>query len=528
MGAFTRREILQTGVALAGAAVGPKAVMGQSRNYKVIRAIGDIPAYDPVVSTTDATLYHAVMVYDTLFGLDAQQIAQPQMVGKYGLSEDKLTWTFELREGLKFHDGTAVTTGDVAASIRRWAAKDGRGQLMMERLKDISTKDDKTFTVQLKEPFGLLLDGLGSNCLIMRTKEAETDPARKIEAIVGSGPFRFNQAETRPGVQYVYDRNLDYLPRKEPASGLAGGKVVKVDRVVYVNITDPHTAVAAVQAGEADFFSDPPTDLIDQLSHDSNVKLEVLCPGGSTGMIRLNFLQPPFDNVKCRQALLYLVNQIDFMKGNFANPSYFKTCPSYFSCGTTMENDANTEWFNAAPDYARAKQLLKEGGYDGRAVLILQPTNWPLAKSSAEILAQQMRLAGMSVQLVPLDWGGVVARRAVKAPPEQGGWNIFLTSNGTAVTSDPLHIVNAANGDRAWFGWPDNAKHEELRAKWLRAETIEERKKIAREIQENAWDFVPFVTFGQWMQPMLLRPNLKGMMKVPFSWLRPWWNVEKA
>src|SRR5882672_11858518 len=230
---FARRTVIKGGIATAALIAA-----------RTIRAVfhGDIPTYDPIWTTANMSAYHGGMVYDTLFGIDDKQQPQPQMVKKWALSDDKLTWSFELRDGLKWHDGTAVTTADIVPSLKRWAARDGGGQHMMLRVKDIAAKDEKTFTIAFKERYGLTLDVLAKTstpiCFMMRKKEAETDPMQKIGEVVGSGPFKLNLGETKPGTQYVYDRNPDYVPRGEPAGGIAGGKVVKIDRVVFINMTD--------------------------------------------------------------------------------------------------------------------------------------------------------------------------------------------------------------------------------------------------------------------------------------------------
>jgi len=301
---YARRTIIKGGIATAALVAAPGIVRGQTRPpaSRTIRAVfhGDIPTYDPIWTTANMSAYHGGMVYDTLFGIDDKQQPQPQMVKKWALSDDKLTWSFELRDGLKWHDGTAVTTADIVPSLKRWAARDGGGQHMMLRVKEIAAKDEKIFTIAFKERYGLTLDVLAKTstpiCFMMRKKEAETDPMQKIEQVVGSGPFKLNLDETKPGTQYVYDRNPDYVPRGEPASGIAGGKVVKVDRVVFINMPDGQTAVAALQAGEIDFYEIPPTDLLDQLESDKNIRIQVLNNLGNVGQIRLNFLHPPFNN----------------------------------------------------------------------------------------------------------------------------------------------------------------------------------------------------------------------------------------
>ena len=213
------------------------------------------------------------MIYDTLFGLDANFTPQPQMVSRWGVSDDKLTYTFELRDGLKFSDGAAVTAADCVASVRRWAARSGSGQTLMQRVKDTPVVDDKTFRIVLSEPYGLVIDSLStistSLCYMMRKKDAETDPNQQMRETIGSGPFLYNRDETRPGNRHVYDRNPNYVPRAEPPSAMAGGKVVKLDRVIFENIADEQTALSALQAGEIDFYEVPPQDLIDDLQQGS-------------------------------------------------------------------------------------------------------------------------------------------------------------------------------------------------------------------------------------------------------------------
>ncbi|MBM3522928.1 MAG: ABC transporter substrate-binding protein, partial [Alphaproteobacteria bacterium] len=318
-----------------------------------------------------------------------------------------------------------------------------------------------------------------------------------------------------------------YVPRAEPASGISGGKVVKLDRVILMNMPESQTAVAALQAGEIDFYETPPIDLLPQLESDRNVRVVVLNSLGQVGYIRLNHLHPPFNNVKARQAVQWLVNQKTHMQATFPNPKYAKACGSFFTCGTPMEADVNTDWFKNGPNPARARELLREAGYDGKPIILMQATNIDYMRNSAEILAQELRSGGFNVQLVPMDWSNVVQRRSVKSPPDQGGWNIFITSGGGTATAHPINLAaHAATGDKAWFGWPENAEHERLREKWAQAESIPERAAIAREIQQNAWTYVHHLYFGQWIQPAAHRTNIKNLLPVPE--LIPWWNVEKG
>ena len=207
-----------------------------------------------------------------------------------------------------------------------------------------------------------MLDALGkleTNLpVIMRKKDADTDANQQVTTKVGSGPFVFNERETRSGQRYVYDKNPNYPARSEPPSGMAGAKVAKVDRVIIENMADQQTAVAALKAGEIDFYEVPPIDLLDQLENDKNIKLPVLNKGGNVGMCRLNWLHPPFDKVEARQAMLHLIKQEDILKAVFGDPKYYRGCGSLFGCTGVMQSDVNTDWFKGGQNIAKATTRL--------------------------------------------------------------------------------------------------------------------------------------------------------------------------
>ncbi|MES0158170.1 ABC transporter substrate-binding protein, partial [Mesorhizobium sp. M0018] len=284
---------------------------------------------------------------------------------------------FELRDGLGWHDGTPVTAADCVASIRRWGQVAPGGQLLMARARDISKKGDKTFTIALKEPLGVVLDILAfQGPFIMREKDASLPPTQQVTANIGSGPFKFNHALAKPGASFTYDRNEQYVPRNEAPDGLAGGKIVKVDRVIWENIGDQQTAFAALQAGEIDFIQIPPTDLLPVIEGDPNLALQVLDKSGSDMFLRMNCLQKPFDNVKARQAMLHLIDQEAVLRAAYGDAKYFRTVTSMFGNETPVSNDENTGWFKKGGDPEKASQLLKEAGYAGEKVVILQSTDW--------------------------------------------------------------------------------------------------------------------------------------------------------
>ncbi|MGY4437362.1 peptide/nickel transport system substrate-binding protein [Bradyrhizobium sp. LM2.3] len=493
--------------------------------------MGSLTIFDPIFTTTDITANHGLAVYDTLFSLDSRFVPQPQMVGKWGVSEDRKTYTFELRDGLGWHDGTPVNAADCVASIRRWGQVDSGGQLLMERTKDISKKDNMTFAITLREPYGLLIDQLAKvsePCLfIMREKDANHPATEQVIANIGSGPFRFNESLAKPGASFTYDRNEEYVPRSEAADGFAGGKTVKVERVIWDNIADEQTAFAALQAGEVDLLKAPPADLYPMIEGDPSLALEVLDKGGNDMCLRMNCLQKPFDNAKARQAMLYLVDQEAFLRVMCPDPKYRRTLTTIFGNSTPYSNHENTEWYKKGGDVEKAKQLFKEAGYAGDRVTILQPADWPAVRDAAQLLAATLHKIGVNAELAPSDWGGIAARRANRGSVEKGGWSIFITSDADYVQSDPIAApFLTAAGEKAWFGWPHNTEYEALRAQWADAETLDDRKLLAHKMQWAWWDFVGDVRLGQIVSPIARRKTLRGLIGMPQ--LLPMWNMQKG
>jgi peptide/nickel transport system substrate-binding protein len=308
---------------------------------------------------------------------------------------------------------------------------------------------------------------------------------------------------------------------------MAGGKVVKLDRVSFENIADEQTALSALQAGEIDFYEVPPQDLVDDLKKDTNLTVQVLNKTGHIAFMRLNALHPPFNNPDARRAMLHLVKQDDVMRAIFGQSKSWQACESYFGCGTPMTNDANTDWFKKGQDIAKAKELFQKGGYDGKPVVVLQATDHYLANPAGLFAAQWLRQAGINVDLAAMDWGALLSRRAVKKPPAEGGWNIFSTTVTGITFSDPISFTGqAANGEKAWFGWPTNPLQEELRNKWATAPTLEARQAIAKDLQKNGWDYVPHVILGQFFRNSAWRKNITGVIGMPE--VVGFWNMEKG
>ncbi|HEV2186715.1 MAG TPA: ABC transporter substrate-binding protein [Stellaceae bacterium] len=490
----------------------------------------DLRSIDPIWTTAYVTRNFGYMVFDTLFALDKDLKPQPQMVDKWSTSDDQLTWRFTLRDGLKWHDGQPVRAADCVASIERWGKRDPFGQKLMEAVASISADDDKTFTIALKTPFPLMLNALGklsSNVpFMMPERLAKTDPFQQIPEAIGSGPFKFVKAEWEPGHKAVFVKNTDYVPRAEPPSFAAGGKVVKVDRVEWLYIPDSATASAALNAGEADWYEQPPADLAPVLAQNPDVVVTTVDPLGNMGVLRFNQLQPPFDNLKMREAVLNLVDQKDYMAAVAGDPKYWKTCYALFICGTPLATDAGADVLEHAPNFAKAKALIAEAGYKGEKIVLLDATDQPIVHAQALVTNAVLTKAGLNVQVDANDWGTLITRRASKEPIDKGGWNMFHTwTSAPDMLSPALNGPLRANGAQAWFGWPNDPKLEALIDQWFKAPDLAAQKELASAIQvENYTNEIDYVPTGLFQIPTAYRKNLSGIIVAPVVFL---WNVEK-
>jgi peptide/nickel transport system substrate-binding protein len=487
----------------------------------------DLKILDPIWTTAYIVRNHGYMIYDTLFAYDGNFDVKPQMVDKWTTSADQLTWTFTLRDGLEFHDGSPVTADDVVPSLKRWAVRDPIGQLLWTKVAEVKALDPKTFQIALKAPTGIMLLALGKpsgNPFIMPKKVAETDPFKQIEDYTGSGPFIFLKDQWKPGDKTVYVKNPKYKPRNEPPSGLAGAKLAKVDRVEWVAIPDQQTAMNALLKGEIDMIESPQHDLFKVMEADPGAKLVNLNRWGNQYIFRFNQLFPPFDNAKVRQALLYAFNQKDFLDGVIGDPKFYKVCKAMFMCDTPY---ASTKGFEDKFDsnFAKAKELLKEGGYDGRPVVLMHSSDLYVLANLAPVAKSLMERAGMKVDMQSMDWQTVVSRRAKKDPPDKGGWNAFLTSSSAVDIVDPLvnTYVNAI-GENAWFGWPKDDAMVKLRAAFADEPDAEKKKALALAIQERVAENPTHAFLGQWYQPAALRKNVTGNLESPVT---IFWNIEK-
>jgi peptide/nickel transport system substrate-binding protein len=508
------RRLLLASVALLTLATSPFA---SAQTFKAVMH-SDLKVLDPIWSGAYIVRNYGYMVYDTLFSMDENFQIKPQMVDKWEASADGLTWTFTLRDGLEWHDGKPVTAEDCVASLKRWSARDSMGQKLAQSLQEYKVVDAKTFQIVLKDKFGPVIESIGKPSVVvpfmMPKRVAETDPFKQIEDYTGSGPFILKKDEWKPGEKTVFVKNTKYKPRSEPMSGLAGGKVVSLDRVEWVWIQDPTTQINALLNGEIDMVETVNYDSLPLVEKDKNVRT-ITGKASNQYVFRMNWLTPPFNNVKARQAAIQALSQEEFLQANIGDKRFYRTCKALFTCGSPLATTVGMEDVLNG-NAQKARELLKEAGYDGTPIVLLQPSDLDVIKQLPVVAKAQLEKAGFKVEIQSMDWTTMVNRLVTKkGPPSEGGWNAFGTSWVQVDILDPLMTPYlAANCDKARAGWPCDEGVEKLRDAYVKATTLEEKKAVAEQVQRRVAEVVTHVPLGEWFVVSAVRSNI-GTMKTP-------------
>jgi len=531
-----RRDFLKAtaGVAaLTGTGGLAAPALAQGAAARTLRFVpqANLANFDPIWGTQYVVRNAAALVWDTLYGFDDKLEAKRQMVESEEVSSDGKVWTFKLREGLMWHDGTKVTAADCVASLNRWAVRDGMGQMIRALQEELVAVDDRTFRWRLKAPYPKMLLALGKNntpmAFMMPERIARTDPFQQVTEYVGSGPMRFVRNEWVPGAKAVFTKFDQYVPRNEPPSWLAGGKRINVDRIEWIIMPDPATASAALMNGEIDWWETPLTDLIPSLRRNRNIRVDIADPLGNIGSFRFNHLHAPFNDVRARRAVAMVLNQEDYMRAVVGDDrALWQTLPSFFTPGTPLYTEAGGDILKGPRNVEAARALLRESGYNGQPITLLVGQDQAPLKAMGEVTNALLRSIGMNVDFVATDWGTVGQRRASKSPPGQGGWHIFHTWHAGADCINPAaYLALRAHGDGAWFGWPKDDAVEAARDKWFAAPDVASEKAAVAEMNAAAMSHMTYAPTGFYKTYQAWRSNVTGIVGGPLPFF---WGVNKA
>lgn len=514
-----RRRFLKASAATVLLPAAPHVARSQETKILRFAPYADVSVIDPIWTTAYSTRTHAHLVWDTLYGLDETSQPHPQMVEGHVVAEEGKRWTLTLRPDLVFHDGSKVLARDAVASLRRWAARDTFGQVLMAAVDELSAPDDRTILFRLKRPFPHLPAALARPssipAVIMPERLAKTDPFQQVTEAIGSGPYRYLAGERLAGARHVYGRHEGYVPRPSGTpSFMAGPRIAYLDRVEFTVMPDPATAISALQTGLVDWVEQPLIDLLPMLRKDPQIVVAVKDPNGMVCQIRLNHLHPPFNNPALRRIVLKAINQQDCMNVVCGgDPEVERMTTGFFPRTSPMASRDAIDALAAPRDLAELKQEFLAAGYKGERIVFMSGQDVPRVALVAEVIADTLRQLGGNVDFIATDWGLVLQRATNRGSVEERGWSGYVTYlSGLDLSTPASNSTLRANGLRASPGWPTSPEIETLRARWLEVPDPEGQKAVAREIELQALQDVPYVPGGQFLAPTAYRKNITGML----------------
>ena len=529
---FARRTMIAGAAGLAGTLAAPSLSRAQRRDPRVLKFVPNtgLTVLDPVWTASLVTGNHGYHVWDTLYGTRNDYTPAPQMAEGHTVNADYTDWTITLRPNLWFHDGTPVLARDCIASLKRWAKRDSFGAVMWPEIDEISAPDDRTIRVRFKRRFPRLLEALGRTsglpAFIMPARFGEVDAFSAIKEVVGSGPFRFVPGEFIAGTNVVYTKFDKYVPRQDAPNRTAGAKIAYFDRVEWHTMSDHGTAIAAMQSGEMDWWESTPADLRELVQRSRNLRLEVKDEFGWLGILRFNFLQPPFDNIKLRRAFLAAVHQPDFLRAaaGEGGPAW-QTCRAYFPCGAPFVNeDAGKAAMPMAENLAAAKKAIAESGYNGEKVALLVPTDIHHHNAFGQVTGDLIRRLGMNLDYQAMDWGTMIQRITNKNPVDKGGWSLFHTGGSNVSMASPA-MNFFIRGDGGWTGWYKNETIGKLTQEWRDTAPDQPQQHIYDAIQKTLFDDPPFAPLGQYTTFTTYSRDITGVLPGIGSYP---WNVRRV
>lgn len=415
---------IETAVALmlgAGAVAAPAIAPAQEPKtggtliYANVSAPGTL---DPQMSASLVELEVIHHLYEGLVTIDENYDTAPMLAENVEISGDAKKFTFKLREGVKFHDGSELTSEDVRATFERYARISPNAKAL-DDVASYETPDPYTFVVNLNEPNAVFVDVLKTPVypfVILPAEQKDAEP-RQIEAI-GTGPFKLG--DWVKDSHLVIEKFDDYVADDRPGPrGYAGNKKVYLDAVRYNFVPEANARIAAMQTGEADITTSLPDELMGRLKGQQGIEAVTIFPYCQQYLI-VNTQQAPTDKAEIRQAIRTAVDVDEMIAVTGGNGR--KNHSMVYPDGTYYQGDAVAQYYDQGdPEQARA--MLDEAGYDGQEVVLQSNTNYDYMRDAILVLAEQLEAAGMTVRIDITDW----TTNASNMQQGTGGWNVSTT-----------------------------------------------------------------------------------------------------
>lgn len=464
-----------------------------------VAIIGEPPTLD--IHQTTATIVALVTwhMYEALFTWDAEFAVVPDLAEAYEVSDDGLTNTITLRQGVPFHNGEEMKAADVIASLNRWAEISGLGASVLAATKEVVEVDDYNIEFQMNEPLGsfaVLLARQNQGLGIYPASVVEGAGSEPLDTFIGTGPYKFVERQADRYIRFA--RFDDYVGNEGALSGYSGKKYAYLDEIEFIPVPDEAARIAGLQAGDYHYLESIIPDQFNALQDDPNVSVAIGPPGGWEVLV-LNTAEGMMTDLKMRQAFQAAIAVEPILQAS-QGEGFFRIDPGFMEQETVWHSTVSEELYNRAdPDTAR--QLLEEAGYDGTPLRFLTTQEYQDQYNTAVVAQQQLEEAGFTVELQVTDWATVIANRAQK-----GLWEIFTT--GFSFRPDPVGMPPISGCE--WPGWWCTDAKVEVVGR-LQGETDFDARYAALEELQTLWyEEVPGIKLGDSFSIEAMSPSLKN------------------
>ncbi len=504
----------------AAAIAAAMAFAGPAYAETILRyaTISEPPSLDVQVGTASIASTISMHMLETLYAFDAGFEPQPLLASGDRVEDDGKKLIISIRKGVPFHNGKELTAKDVAASLQRWAEHGSRGKLLFGPGSSVAATGDYEITIELAEPNGawrnLLAFPNGGPVIYPEeiAAKAGAEPIAK-EDYIGTGPYKFT--DWRPNRYVELSKFDDYAALSTPASGLAGARIAKLDKIHFMPVPDVGTRVSGVQAGDFDYAEFVPGDLYDDLSADPSVKIHVngapifglMFVNSKEGMLK--------DNFKLRRAVQMALNKEEALRVSIGPELLWDANGSFYPKGNAWYSESGIDAFSQA-DPEGAKALAKEAGYDGEPIKLLVSTNYQFHYDQAAVFTKHLAEAGINVQMVVVDWATLLKKRA---EPDQ--WDIFFTHHGTVPDPALITVLNDS-----YPGWWTTDTKQGLKAEFTGTADVAKRVDAWSKLQGLIYDEVPAIKTGDVYSYNIASPKLQGLPEKTMFWPN-FWGVSK-
>ncbi|QTF06591.1 ABC transporter substrate-binding protein [Brenneria izadpanahii] len=493
------------------AAVQPTAALAEPVKGGIVNVatIGEPPTLDPMISSADLVGTISQHIFETLFTFDSQWNVVPLLAQAMPvISDGGKTYRITLRQGVHFHDGTTMTSSDVAASLQRWMTLANRGKQAAAAIDAVSADGPDAIIIRLKRPFAPLLALLALNnsaAVILPSRLADQSPLREF---IGTGPYRLQSHQPDRYIQLT--RFDDYSSRSEAPDGFGGARHRYLDEIRFVPVPDPNTRVEGAVSGQFQYVDSLPVEALSRLRGGKTVP-EILRPFGWPVFV-MNTRQGLMTDLTLRRSVQAALAPQDMLMAAFGSADFFSVDGAMYPEGYVWHTDAGAEAYRPQGDTAKASALLKQAGYDGRPLRILTSRQYEFHYKMAQVAQAYLQAAGFKVQLDVVEWATLTQNRADPAK-----WDIYITHS--PFLPEPSLTGFLSDDSPGW--WQSPGKRAALDA--FNSETDPSRRvALWADVQRVIYQEAPVFKVGDFNSLAARAPALQGIAPSPWPYF---WNA---